>query len=79
MKDDLKLNKDLKDAEAQPPDAESLIGETGRALTELRPAGIAEIGGQRVDVVTEGEFIEEGATIEVTEAEGNRVVVKLHD
>ena len=41
----------------------------------LRPAGFAEIGGRRVDVVTRGENIESGAAVKVLEVEGNRVVV----
>ena len=34
-----------------------LVGETGISLTPLRPAGVAELGGHKHDVVTEGEFI----------------------
>ena len=50
-------------------------GETGRALTVLRPAGIAEIGGRRLDVVTRGEFIPEGEALRVETVEGSRIVV----
>lgn len=49
---------------------------TGRALTTLRPAGSAEIEGEKVDVVTNGEFIEPGTLIEVMQIEGMRVVVR---
>lgn len=55
---------------------EHLLGKTGTALTPLRPAGTARIEGQRVDVVTVGEFIPYGTTIEVTLVEGTRVVVR---
>ena len=51
------------------------VGETGRALSVLRPAGVAEIGGRRLDVVTQGEFIPEGAALRVVTAEGGRIVV----
>jgi membrane-bound serine protease (ClpP class) len=44
-------------------------------VTVLRPAGIAEIGGRRLDVVTRGEFLPEGAALRVESAEGSRVVV----
>jgi membrane-bound serine protease (ClpP class) len=54
-----------------------LAGRTGRALSPLRPAGIADIGGARVDVVSDGQFIEAGAPIRVTQVDGNRVVVRL--
>ena len=50
-------------------------GQTGRAVTVLRPAGIAEIGGKRLDVVTQGEFIPEGSPLRVEAVEGSRIVV----
>jgi len=53
-----------------------IIGMQGKALSDLRPAGKAEIGGRRVDVVTEGDYIAKGAKIEVTEVHGARIVVK---
>ena len=52
------------------------LGRTGTALSPLRPAGIAEIDGARVDVVSDGGFIDAGTTIEVTRVDGNRVVVQ---
>jgi membrane-bound serine protease (ClpP class) len=52
------------------------LGRTGTALSPLRPAGIAEIDGTRVDVVSDGAFIEAGTAIEVTRVDGNRVVVR---
>lgn len=53
-----------------------LLGMQGTALTDLRPAGTAQLDGQRVDVVTEGDFISNGAAIEVLRVEGVRVVVR---
>lgn len=52
-----------------------LLGRSGRSLTVLRPSGMAEIDGMRVDVVTEGDFLEAGTPIVVTEVAGSRVVV----
>ncbi len=52
------------------------LGKKGRAGSTLRPAGIAEIDGQRVDVVSDGEFIDAGEAIEVMRVDGNRIVVK---
>ena len=37
------------------------LGRTGAALSPLRPAGIAEIDGSRVDVVSDGAFIDAGS------------------
>jgi membrane-bound serine protease (ClpP class) len=52
------------------------LGRTGTALSPLRPAGIAQIDGARVDVVSDGSFIDAGAAIEVTRVDGNRIVVR---
>lgn len=53
-----------------------LIGSQGIALSALRPAGKAEIDGRRLDVVTEGEYIEKGLPVVVTDVHGSRIVVK---
>jgi membrane-bound serine protease (ClpP class) len=56
-------------------EARSWLGRSGRALSPLRPSGIAEIDGRRVDVVSDGDFIEPGAPVRVVEVDGYRVVV----
>jgi membrane-bound serine protease (ClpP class) len=55
---------------------ESLVEQMGVAHTNLRPSGIAIIGGKRVDVVTEGGMIEPGTPVRVVSVEGLRVVVR---
>jgi membrane-bound serine protease (ClpP class) len=55
---------------------EELVGRHGLALTTLRPAGTAEIGGERVDVVSQGTFIAAGEPIEVVKVRGSRVEVR---
>jgi membrane-bound serine protease (ClpP class) len=52
-----------------------LVGQEGVALTDLRPAGTARIGAERVDVVTEGEYVSQGAPVRVVRSEGYRHVV----
>jgi membrane-bound serine protease (ClpP class) len=54
----------------------SLLGQSGVTKTLLRPSGKAEIDGQYVDVISEGEYIPEGSTIQVVDCSGNRVVVR---
>lgn len=51
------------------------VGKNGTAISSLRPAGIALINDQRVDVVSRGQFIEKGMPVKVVDVEGNRVVV----
>ena len=53
-----------------------LLNQAGTAVTPLRPSGMAVINGRRVDVVTEGPFIERGTPIKVLAVEGMRVVVR---
>lgn len=52
------------------------LGRTGIAISPLRPAGIGEIDGTRVDVVSDGGFVHAGTGIEVTRVDGNRIVVR---
>jgi membrane-bound serine protease (ClpP class) len=52
------------------------LGKQGTAESPLRPAGIADIDGRRVDVVSQGEWIDAGARIEVIRVDGNRIVVR---
>ena len=53
-----------------------LVGQDGVAVTDLRPAGTAQIGHERVDVVTEGEYVQQGRTVRVVRSEGYRHVVR---
>lgn len=57
-------------------DKPELLDGVGTALTQLRPSGVANINGQRVDVVTEGGLIERGAKVKVVAIEGSRIVVR---
>ena len=52
------------------------LGKRGIAASTLRPAGIADIEGERVDVVSDGEFIQTGEPITVVRVDGNRIVVR---
>jgi membrane-bound serine protease (ClpP class) len=54
----------------------ALVGNVGRAATVLRPAGAVDLGGERYDVVTNGEFVEAGASVRVVEVIGSRIVVE---
>ncbi|WP_241158430.1 NfeD family protein [Cohnella candidum] len=58
---------------------EGLVGEQGIALSTLRPAGVADIAGRRMDVVTSGEFVEHGRRVRVIAVDGTRIVVKEID
>jgi membrane-bound serine protease (ClpP class) len=61
---------------SEPPADHRWLGRRGTAASPLRPAGIADIDGERVDVVSDGEFIEAGHPVEVLRVDGNRIVVR---
>ncbi len=61
---------------SSPPGQDGLVGQRGVTLTYLRPAGMALVDGQRVNVVTEGTFIPQDTPVEVIATEGTRVVVR---
>lgn len=58
-------------------DYSRLLGKIGKSVTILRPSGIAEFDGERVDVVTDGDFITRGSAVEVFDVAGRRVAVRL--
>lgn len=48
----------------------------GVSLTILRPTGIADFNGIKLDVITEGEFIQKDKKVKIIQVQGNRIVVK---
>jgi membrane-bound serine protease (ClpP class) len=55
------------------------LGKTGVALSPLRPTGIVEIDGERVEVATEGDFIAAGSRIKVVAMDRRRYFVRLDE
>ena len=53
-----------------------LVGTMGKAITDLRPSGTGLFGEERIDVVSESEWITEGTPIRIVSAEGYRHVVR---
>ena len=53
-----------------------LIGAEGVAVTDLRPSGVGIFHDERVDIVSQSEWIEEGTPVRVVSAEGYRQVVR---
>ena len=71
----------LNDVAVPPETAENndlnyFIGREGVAHTALRPAGIGEFDGVKLNVVSDGEFIAGGKRIRVQSVDGNRIVVR---
>lgn len=53
-----------------------LEGVQGVALTDLRPSGTAQVGQEKVDVVTEGGYVPAGTPVQVVRSEGYRHIVR---
>ena len=60
---------------AENNDMNYFIGREGVTHTALRPAGIGELDGVKLKVVSDGEFIGKDKPIRVLSVEGNRIVV----
>lgn len=61
---------------SSPEEDRQWMGKRGTVASDLHPAGIAHIDGERVDVVSDGEFIQAGQPLEVVRVDGNRIVVR---
>lgn len=55
------------------------LGRTAVAVTPLRPGGIVEIEGERLEVQTEGEFIAAGSAVRIVAMDRRRFFVRLAD
>lgn len=57
-------------------DYSSYVGKEGIVLTLLRPAGLVDIDGVQLDVISEGQYVEPGTRIKVVSVSGSRILVK---
>lgn len=60
---------------AESSDLDYFVGQIGAAHTPLRPSGIAEFNGVRLNVLSNGDYIERGAPVRVDRVEGKRIIV----
>ncbi len=58
------------------PDTRQWLGQTGNALTALRPAGTGAFGEHHLDIVTRGEYLAAGTPVRIVETHGARIVVE---
>ncbi len=74
------LDATLSEARVDLPEGTALVaGQTGTALTQLRPSGKAKIDGEVYDVVTQGDFIPKGAGIKIVKIKNNHITVVRTD
>ncbi|QDP99344.1 nodulation protein NfeD [Lysinibacillus fusiformis] len=53
-----------------------LLGRVGKTITPLRPSGTMQFGNERIDVVSEGGYVDASKFVEVIKVEGSRIVVR---
>ncbi|SOC20837.1 membrane-bound serine protease (ClpP class) [Ureibacillus xyleni] len=53
-----------------------LLGKIGHTITPLRPAGTVLIENERIDVVSEGSYVDSNKKVEIIQVEGSRIVVR---
>ncbi|QXD14945.1 hypothetical protein GQ464_016245 [Rhodocaloribacter litoris] len=71
------LRRDEQLARRESEQRERYLGKVGVALTPLRPTGIIEVEGERLEVVTEGEFIAAGSRVRIVARDRRRHFVRL--
>jgi len=57
----------------------SLIGLAGVTTSSLRPSGSARFDGRKLDVVTQGDYLEPGCAVRIVETHGNRIIVEAFE
>jgi membrane-bound serine protease (ClpP class) len=62
--------------ESKKKDSVICVGQIGLAVSNLRPAGIANFQGRRLNVLTDGTYIRKNARIKIIRIEGNRIFVE---
>jgi len=69
----------LKDTAADRPGAyrARYLGKEGVAVTPLRPVGIVEVEGERIEAATEGQYIAAGSRVRVVAMDRRRYFVRL--
>lgn len=54
-----------------------LLGRTGRVRTPMRPVGMCDFDGRRVECVAEGGYVEKNELVKVIHVEGTQVTVRV--
>lgn len=60
-------------------DLKRLTGKEGIAITPLRPSGIVEVNGKKINALTLGEYVDSNTKIKIISVEGNKIVVEAVD
>ena len=65
------------DAIADGPELARLLGQAGEVLTPLRPVGMCNFAGHRVECVAESGYVQKTSKVTVIRVEGTQVTVRV--
>lgn len=65
------------DAVPDSSELKDLLGETGCVLTPLRPVGMCDFSGRRVECVAESGYVDKDKMVRVIHVEGSQLTVRL--
>jgi membrane-bound ClpP family serine protease len=65
------------DAVPDTPEIKNLLGAVGTVLTPLRPVGMCDFSGQRVECVAESGYVDKGRKVRVIDVESTQLTVRL--
>jgi len=56
-----------------------LVGRTGRVLTTMRPVGMCDFDGHRIECVAESGYVQRDAQVKAIRVDGTQVTVRVMD
>jgi membrane-bound serine protease (ClpP class) len=65
------------DAVPDTPELKELLGAVGEVLTPLRPVGMCDFSGQRVECVAESGYVDKGKKVKVINVESTQLTVRI--
>ena len=65
------------DAISDSPELAKLKGQSGTVLTPLRPVGMCDFAGRRIECVAESGYVEKGLKVKVVRVEGTQLTVRV--
>ena len=65
------------DAVPDTPELKNMLGTVGVVISPLRPVGICDFSGRRIECVAEGGYVEKGKKIKVIEVESTQLTVRV--
>jgi membrane-bound ClpP family serine protease len=65
------------DAIPDTPRLKELLGTVGVVLTPLRPVGMCDFSGQRVECVSESGYVDKGKKVKAIDLEGTKLTVRI--